>query len=201
MRKAGSVRDDTLLVTDNGATRRVDEVLATATRLQRRRDSAHDPRCVRCNAQLARESSWCPDCKHSTRDFVHAKLATPGARLVGWFLDSVVPPYFGITVGFKSVVLASNHAVTALTVAYAIWACVMYSRGTTPGKNLLAMDVLDESGDPVGFWRMIVREWIAKPISGLVLGLGYYAIIGDDEHRGWHDHLCGTYVVERVDDD
>jgi hypothetical protein len=66
----------------------------------------------------------------------------------------------------------------------------------TPGKWLLNIYVIDEAGDPAGFFRMLVREWIGKPISMFVFCLGYLWILVDQDNQGWHDKLVDTYVVE-----
>jgi hypothetical protein len=56
--------------------------------------------------------------------------------------------------------------------------------------------VIDEAGDPAGFFRMLAREWIGKPISMVVFCLGYVWILIDQDNQGWHDKLVDTYVVE-----
>jgi hypothetical protein len=43
---------------------------------------------------------------------------------------------------------------------------------------------------------MVAREWLGKPISMLVFGLGYLSIMTDKENRGWHDKIADTHVVE-----
>jgi uncharacterized RDD family membrane protein YckC len=58
------------------------------------------------------------------------------------------------------------------------------------------MTVVQESGIPAGFGRMLVREWIGKWISGIVFGLGYIWILLDKANQGWHDKLVSTFVVE-----
>lgn len=83
-----------------------------------------------------------------------------------------------------------------LFVAYVIWAFVLFARGTTPGKKLLGMRVVKEDGSNAGFFTMLTREWIGKPISGLILSLGFLWILFDRDNQGWHDKLMSTYVVE-----
>lgn len=43
---------------------------------------------------------------------------------------------------------------------------------------------------------MLIREWIGKAISGLLLSLGFLWILFDRDKQGWHDKLMSTYVVE-----
>ena len=44
---------------------------------------------------------------------------------------------------------------------------------------------------------MLIREWIEKVISGLILSLGFLWILFARDNQGWHDKLLGTYVVPR----
>ncbi|MCL6558264.1 MAG: RDD family protein, partial [Firmicutes bacterium] len=46
-----------------------------------------------------------------------------------------------------------------------------------------------------GFLTMLIREWIGKWISGLILGLGFLWILFDRDNQGWHDKLMSTYVI------
>jgi len=43
---------------------------------------------------------------------------------------------------------------------------------------------------------MLVREWVGKLISGMVLSLGYLWILLDRDRQRWHDKLVSTYVIE-----
>lgn len=71
----------------------------------------------------------------------------------------------------------------------------LFSRGTTPGKNLLGMRVIKEDGQHAGFLTMLIRECIGKWISGLVFALGFLWILFDRDNQGWHDKLMSTYVI------
>jgi uncharacterized RDD family membrane protein YckC len=200
MHRTGSLQNDAMLVTEGGTSRqRVEDVLVFERVIPEGRPSAPAPRCPACHNLIPPRADWCPDCKASTRDFVDARLASPGVRFGAFVIDAMLPSGVGIT--FHSGPPLLHHSVlsTAFSFAVAIWACLLYSRGMTPGKFLLGMQVLDDHGDPAGFWRMIAREWIAKPLAGLLFGLGYLWILIDHEHQGWHDSLCSTHVVERTD--
>ncbi|HEY4130012.1 MAG TPA: RDD family protein [Gemmatimonadaceae bacterium] len=201
MHRAGRLPNDAMLVTEGGAsTQRVEDLLVSEQVIPPHLPPAPRPRCRACHNLIPARADWCPDCKASTRDFVDARLASPGRRLVAFLIDAMLPSGVGITFHTGPIV---HHGVlpTAFSLAVAIWACLLYSRGMTPGKFLLGMEVLDENGDPASFWRMIVREWLAKPLSGLVFGLGYFWILISHERQGWHDSLCGTHVVVRGDRD
>jgi uncharacterized RDD family membrane protein YckC len=195
MHRTGSLRDGSLLTSDGGTTTRTVEELLVAQGFLPAKIRA--PRCAACNAPLAPDAKWCTECGASARDFVSGTLATPGRRLLAALIDGILPSGFGITLGARAALHHPSMLATLFTLAFGIYACVLYSRGTTPGKNVLGMEVLDGEGDPAGFWHMIAREWLAKPISGLIFGLGYFWILIDNERQGWHDKLCGTHVVVR----
>ena len=82
-----------------------------------------------------------------------------------------------------------------LLLGYAVWALMLFARGTTPGKKLLGMRVVREDGRPAGFFIMLIREWIGKAISSMVFSLGFIWILIDRDKQGWHDKLVSTYVV------
>jgi uncharacterized RDD family membrane protein YckC len=133
-------------------------------------------------------------------------LASPGKRLGAFFLDLLIPILalllIFIVAGLPGVITGSERGIglsvflgLSLLIAYDIWALVLFSRGTTPGKNLLRMRVIKEDGRRAGFLTMLIREWIGKWISGLILGLGFLWILIDRDNQGWHDKLMRTYVI------
>ena len=73
----------------------------------------------------------------------------------------------------------------------------MFSRSKTIGKAILGLEVVSsDRGEPVGFWKMLFREWIVKRASASVVCLGYLWVVIDDKNRGWHDKILDTYVVD-----
>jgi uncharacterized RDD family membrane protein YckC len=95
---------------------------------------------------------------------------------------------FGVLLGF------------AMAIGYGIWALKLFASGTTPGKNLLGMHVMTVNGQRAGFFTMLVREWVGKWISGLILSLGFFWILFDRDNQGWHDKLVSTFVVNTAQD-
>ena len=78
-------------------------------------------------------------------------------------------------------------------------ALYFYARAQSPGKAIMKMQVVNkETGLPVGMGTMLFREIPAKLVSGIVLGLGYAAILWDKNHQGWHDKMASTVVVKRA---
>lgn len=158
-------------------------------------------RCPHCRARLASRTMFCATCGKSDVPHVTAKLASPGKRLAASFIDMLAP---GIGAGFLSRILAGvvggaigqGRIMTVALLAWAVWSMFLFSNGMTPGKWLMNIYVMDKDGDPAGLFRMMLREWIGKPISMFVMGLGYLWILIDENNQGWHDHMFDTYVVE-----
>jgi len=83
-----------------------------------------------------------------------------------------------------------------LLLAYLIVELVFYAKAASIGKKILGLQVVSSiDGRPLGFGRMLYREFIVKQASS-VLMLGYIWILVDDKHRGWHDKIMDTYVVD-----
>lgn len=67
---------------------------------------------------------------------------------------------------------------------------------TTVGKRAFNMYVLKLDGSPVGFWRALGRE-IAKIVSFIPLGAGFWMVAFREDKRALHDLIAGTVVVQR----
>jgi len=81
-------------------------------------------------------------------------------------------------------------------IAYLALHLFFYAKGTTPGKRMLGMRVIRENGTTAGIGTMLLREWIGKFVSNLVMSLGFIWILIDANRQGWHDKIASTYVVE-----
>ena len=112
--------------------------------------------------------------------------------VVVWPVASMEPSSGALTV----VGLAAVAVSTAL-MGYMAYALVQLGQGRSPGKKLLRLRVIYlETGRPVGFWRMMLREVIGKWVSAVVLYLGFFWAIWDAQHQGWHDKIAQTVVVD-----
>ncbi len=69
--------------------------------------------------------------------------------------------------------------------------------GMTIGKAILGLEVTDEKGNKLTKGKALFREVIAKVVNAAVLGFGYFAILFDAKHQGWHDMLTGSFVHKR----
>ncbi len=172
-------------------------------------------KCPSCDADVPTGARWCAICRANVITREVGRLASPGRRLGAYFFDLLAPlialsVILGVSgaAAFAGVLTGTRAGADAgvggglllaflLWVAYVIWALVLFARGTTPGKRLLGMRVVKADGRNAGFFTMLAREWIGKPISGLFFLLGYLWILFDRDSQGWHDKLVSTYVVVR----
>ena len=148
--------------------------------------------CTSCNADLPAGTRWCPICHTNAINPQFGRVASPSRRLGAYVLDYLV---VGI-VALIAFATGEGTVTSILLIAYAIYALVLFAKGTTPGKKMLGLHVAKENGERAGFFTMLIREVIGKTVSGLVFGLGFLWIILDKESQGWHDKLMSTYVVQ-----
>ncbi|MGH9179761.1 MAG: RDD family protein [Acidimicrobiales bacterium] len=67
--------------------------------------------------------------------------------------------------------------------------------GQTPGKRVMNIRVIDFlGGGPIDPGRAVLR-YVARFVSGLPCGLGYFWMLWDAEKQTWHDKLSNTVVV------
>ncbi len=73
-------------------------------------------------------------------------------------------------------------------------------RGTTVGKTLMKIKIVNESGNPPGFGAALVR-YVLIMVSLLACGVGalvlFFSPLFDNSGRrqGWHDKVAKTYEV------
>jgi uncharacterized RDD family membrane protein YckC len=83
-----------------------------------------------------------------------------------------------------------------LTLAYLAYTFVLWTRGQTPGKRMLGIQVIKtDTLQPARFWRMALREIIGKWISAVICYLGFIWAFIDGNKQAWHDKIAGTLVV------
>lgn len=149
-------------------------------------------KCRVCRTAVPASGRWCPHCGLNTMSHVHGRLASPARRLSATALDYVIP--VGAFVATSSLADGSDILELVLLV-YAAWVLILFSGGTTPGKRLVGIRVINEDGFPATLGRMVAREWIGKVISACICGLGYVGIVTDGERRALHDRMVHTYVI------
>lgn len=100
-----------------------------------------------------------------------------------------------VSIGLISALLIMSF----LYLVYLAVQIYFYTKSKTIGKAIMGLQVVSsKNGEPVGVWWMLLREWIAKPVSSAIIYIGYIWVFIDDKKRAWHDKICDTYVVEIV---
>lgn len=160
--------------------------------------------CPSCASAIMDGIRWCSICRTNTMNPEIGKLATPGKRLAAYVLDVIIPGAVIFILILAAVITPSELEIgivgillmASLWCAYAIVSLILFASGTTPGKKMLGMQVINEDGSNAGFFTMLIREWIGKVFSSMFLMLGYLWILIDKDNQGWHDKLMSTYVVD-----
>jgi uncharacterized RDD family membrane protein YckC len=140
------------------------------------------------------------------------KYASAGRRFAAHLIDAfilnvvlIVPSFGGgLLAGVIAGFVGEEHALFAVLVAtwmigFAIPLAYLVffwtkKNGATPGKMALGIRVVSLDGEPLSKRQSLVRGLGYIP-SGLVLGLGYLAMLWDAEKRCWHDRMANTRVV------
>ncbi len=185
------------------------------------RSSAID--CRRCHRINELGSTYCSNCglsfdstsgfrKDDLGDKIPAYLsARPGGfwvRLVAFFIDGIVTTaavslllmiFTDISPAYYMAETDTSNPTAefinwTFNIAYAPILLGIWS--TTIGKRAFNVYVLRPDGSPVGFWRALGRE-VAKIISFIPFGAGFWLIAFRQDRRGLHDLIAGTVVVQR----
>lgn len=72
---------------------------------------------------------------------------------------------------------------------------LIYYTGTTPGKRLMNLRVVQEDGQKLTLFNVVYRETIGRFLCSFFWGIGYIMAGIDGQKRGLHDMICGTRVI------
>jgi uncharacterized RDD family membrane protein YckC len=108
-------------------------------------------------------------------------LSSPARRFGGYLLEGLLA---GVTLG----------------IGWLIWSFVVFGPGQTPAKQILNMRAVTlRTGRSSSWGRMFVREFIAKPLMGvlsfLTLGIANFWLVWDSRNQELWDKVVGTIVV------
>ena len=65
----------------------------------------------------------------------------------------------------------------------------------TVGKRIFKLKVVDLNGGKLSFWKAAFR-FLAKILSGLILGIGFFKSIISSTNQCLHDEIVRTYVIK-----
>jgi uncharacterized RDD family membrane protein YckC len=85
-----------------------------------------------------------------------------------------------------------------IIVAFAYFPFFWARSGQTPGMRPFGLYVVrDRDGGKISTRQAIVRL-IGMWVSAIVVYIGFVWIFIDSRHRGWHDLMAGTVMIERT---
>jgi len=126
-----------------------------------------------------------------------------GIRFLAFLVDEMIlgiPLLLGGLAWMTSFALGPSTSVAGAAVSlYSLFCLVYYvyfwgARGATPGKSLLGLTIVTESGEtPIGYGRALLRL-AGYGASSLLLGLGFLLIAFSPDRRALHDRIAGTRV-------
>ncbi len=70
-----------------------------------------------------------------------------------------------------------------------------YYSGNTLGKRVMNLRVVSRNSNQMTWLQVIYRETIGRFLSGVIYGIGYLMILGDQDKRALHDMLAETKVI------
>ncbi|HSP55391.1 MAG TPA: RDD family protein [Dehalococcoidia bacterium] len=117
-------------------------------------------------------------------------------RLLASIVDAIVLGIITAPVGL----LVDNFAASLLlqTVIDAVYTIGFWlSRGATPGKMAMSMEIVMADGRPLTGEAAVLR-YVGYVVNVLTLGIGYLMIAFTPEKRGLHDYIAGTVVVRKA---
>lgn len=128
------------------------------------------------------------------------KKGSFGERLLALIIDEIIVVVVALLFIFSLSLFNTNVAIDDVETIMGFFLVTyntlfIWRTGTTIGKRLLKLKVVDTEYKPVGFWRALLRESIGKILSS-VFNLGYFWMIIDKRKQAWHDKVAGTFVVK-----
>ncbi|WP_419917865.1 RDD family protein [Candidatus Poriferisocius sp.] len=169
-------------VADNGV-QRVDSLSDTESKLPHKGRPENAPASSITNRSLSPAETGDPS----------TMLASRGQRVGAFFLELLM-------------------SIVTLGIGYLIWSLIVYSRGQTPGKQLLNMKVVSLEQRQAASWgSMFVREWILKGIIIVILTtttavggsawllLNLIIMLTSDTNQTIWDKILKTVVVNDPD--
>lgn len=125
------------------------------------------------------------------------KKGTFWERLLALIIDEII--LFVITVIFSLFLSQiadnlTNLIFWVLSIAYGTF--FIWKSGSTPGKKLLKIKVVNSSYQPLGLGASLLRESIGKLLSGIIFNLGYLWVLINGKRQAWHDKLAKSFVVK-----
>lgn len=128
-----------------------------------------------------------------------------GALLIDYITLAIIIAFctllarpFGGTARAAGSSVETSGVVIALAVLVLNFGLLAAWRGQTLGKWATGLRIERKDGEPLDWWRVLVRHFVGYPLSLLTLGLGFLVAAFNASGRTLHDLLAGTIVVRDV---
>ena len=137
------------------------------------------------------------------RSGIKFDFASFGDRFVADFIDGVLAalitiPFLGLSIfQSESVLFKRMYEGIAIIVFLYNMTYLVGKHGQSWGRKSEHIKVVDYAGNPIGFFKTLVRNVLALSISSIFY-LGFLWIFCDKERQAWHDKIMKTYVVTVV---
>ncbi|MFC1587289.1 RDD family protein [Planctomycetota bacterium] len=95
----------------------------------------------------------------------------------------------------EALALALIMGISSFAIRYIYEAVLVAKYGATWGKMAGKVKVVRPDGSPVSTGQAFARP-LAKILSGVILGIGFFMACFDKEGRTLHDRLCNTRVIK-----
>ena len=117
-----------------------------------------------------------------------------GTRLVAWIIDAVI---IGVPMFILAMILPMALVyVVALGGGIAYQVYFWTTTGQTPGKMVMGLKVVSaETGELLDVGGAALR-YVGCIVSGIPFYLGYFWVLWDPKHEGWHDKIAKTKVIK-----
>ena len=140
-------------------------------------------------------------------------LASWGRRFAALIIDLILSSLvfwigFGLVLGGGAEVVGGLLLLIGLVLPFFYYPLTMMrsgeNNGQTLGKQMLGIAVIRDSGDTIGFWWAVLREFLVKYVLFQVVGGFFFGIpwildglwpLWERENRALHDLMMSSHVV------
>ncbi|MDO8468504.1 MAG: RDD family protein [Candidatus Peribacter sp.] len=159
--------------------------------------------CKKCGKALHERASFCKHCGAEVPTALKREkvFADDYDRYAGFW------PRFGAYITDLSILFTATAIVLLMIenqdydwifwpifIAYHTY--FVYRKSATPGKILFGLKVVNSEGTETSFNQALGRAF-AYLVSGAIFCIGFFNIAFDSKHRGWHDVIAHTYVLQK----
>jgi uncharacterized RDD family membrane protein YckC len=119
--------------------------------------------------------------------------ASLGIRFCALLIDGII---INIISGFLFLVNPFVYLITSLFLPFLYYGiCEGSSMSASLGKKIFGLVVVDQHGQKLNSAQAFTRS-ICRVLSGLILGIGYFIALFDEDNKALHDKLANTFVIK-----